>query len=194
MPVLPDKLLELSVSAEIWAFRYLCRLTLAEQRAWKHPITKVAFEEQLQGTQLWSGPYCPKSRKLQVNAMPGKLPGQLSTSLPRFPLCGQVTAWAISSQEWQSKWCVPRRQQIRESWFSEWTSLERSLPDINGCYRWLSDRPTAGKPRADQGQPTWLQAQQQCTVSFTRTRRLSKVPFNLRILHLSHNANLEEHG
>lgn len=152
MPVPPDKLLELSVSAEIWALRYLCRLTLAEQRAWKHPVTKVAFEEQLQGTQLWSGPYCPKSRTLQVNAMPGKLPGQLSTSLPRFPLCGQVTAWAISSQEWQSKWCVPRRRQIRESWFPEWTSLERSLPwhqwMLQVTFRQTNSRETQSWPRS----------------------------------------------
>lgn len=60
------------------------------QRDWEHPVTKVAFKEQLEGTKSSaSSSYClPKRKTLKMSAMPRNLPHQLSTSLSRFPLCG----------------------------------------------------------------------------------------------------------
>lgn len=137
------------VSKEIWALLQLCKLTLAKQR-----LRVSSHQDGLRGTAtrhttLCSRPYCPKNRMLKINAMPGNLPSQLDTSLPKFPLCGQETAWAISSQECQSKCWVPQRWQIGVSWFPEWTSLERSLPWHHQVpFRQSSSRETHSWPRS----------------------------------------------
>lgn len=94
---------------QTWAFRHLVQTDTGQTGPGIH---RGAFEEHLSRV-LWSGLYCPpKSRPLQINAMPRNLPIQLRASLHRFPHCGRVMACVITGQERQSKSCASQRWQI----------------------------------------------------------------------------------